>query len=140
MKNRFPGGQLSGRVRWEDIFRFNWDCILMTAERALRQGMDVVIDYVIEDEFPKVCQLARANGASLSLIVLTADGVEMTRRLRNRGDSGLTERALFLKKKLESMPENRGHLYDNTDKTPEETVREIDPDRFLVPLVTAAGP
>ena len=31
----------------------------------------------------------------------------------------------FLKKKLEAMPENQGHLYNNTGKRTEEIVREI---------------
>ena len=31
-------------------FKFNWDCIIATAGRALSQRIDVLIDYVIEDE------------------------------------------------------------------------------------------
>ena len=54
------------------------------------------------------------------------------RRIRNRGDTDLTERALFLKNKLETMPENQGHLYDNTGRTPEDMIREIVPEKYLV--------
>ena len=43
----------------------------------------------------------------------------------NRGDEELIERALFLKKKLDSLPENQGHLYDNTGKTVSEEVTEL---------------
>ena len=39
-------GEASDTVIWEDILRFNWDCIIATADRALSQGIDVLIDYV----------------------------------------------------------------------------------------------
>ena len=128
----FMDGQPSDTCLWEDILRFNWDCIIATADRALRQGLDVVIDYVIEEELPRVRKLAEENGADLYYIVLTADAEEIERRIRGRGDTDLVERALFLKRKLESMPENRGHLYDNTGKTVEDEIREIVPQRYLV--------
>ena len=125
-------GQASDKVLWEDILRFNWDCIIATADRALREGLDVVIDYVIEDELPRVRELAEKHGVALYYIVLTADEEELRRRIRNRGDLDLLERAVFLKRKLEAMPENQGHLFNNTGKTPEETIRGIDPERYLV--------
>ncbi len=125
-------GQPSDPVLWGDILRFNWDCLLHTAGRALEQGLDVVIDYVIEEELPRVQALADAHGATLYYIVLTASEAAIERRIRKRGDVDLIDRALFLKKKLEAMPENQGHLYDNTDKTPEACVREIELGRFLV--------
>ena len=124
-------GQPSDPVLWEDILRFNWDCLLYTAGRALEQGLDVVIDYVIEEKLPRVKALAEAHGARLYYIVLTASEAAVERRIRERGDVDMIHRALFLKRKLDAMPENRGHLYDNTDKTPEESVREIELDRFL---------
>lgn len=128
----FTDGKPSDPVTWEEILRFNWDCIIATAERALRQGLDVVIDYIIEDEMPRVKALAEQFGAKLYYIVLTAEAGEIETRIRRRGDTDMIERALFLKKKLEAMPENRGHLADNTRKTPEELIREIDPEQFLV--------
>ena len=128
----FVGGQAADRALWEDILRFNWDCMIATADRALQQNMDVVIDYVIEDELPRVQALAEKHHAALYYIVLTADADEIERRIRNRGDTDLIERALFLKKKLESMPENRGHLYNNTGRKPEDMVSEIVLDQYEV--------
>ncbi len=92
----------------------------------------MVIDYVIEDELPRVRELAAAFQADLSYIVLTASGSEIERRIRIRGDTDLIERALFLKSKLEAMPENQGHIYDDTGKTTEDMILEIDPDRYLI--------
>ena len=37
---RFLG--LSG-VLWEDILKFNWDCIIATAQRALQNDLNVLI-------------------------------------------------------------------------------------------------
>ena len=126
------GAEEAGRISWEEILRFNWDCITATAERALRQDLDIVIDYVVEDELPRIRELAEQYHAKLYYIVLTAGTEELEKRIRARGDTCLIERALFLKRKLEAMPENRGHLYDNTCKKPEEAVREFVPDRYLV--------
>ena len=131
----FRDGQASDQVLWEDILRFNWDCMISTAGRALRQGMDVVIDYIIEDELPRVKHLAAENHAELYYIVLTADAEVLERRIRSRGDADLVERALFLKKELEAMPENRGHLYNNTGKTTENMIDEIVPEDYAVKSV-----
>ena len=128
----FVDGQASDQVLWEDILRFNWDCIIATAQRALQDNLDVIIDYVIEDELDRVRKLAEKNNASLYYIVLTADADEIEKRIRNRGDVDMIDRALFLKKKLEAMPENQGHIYNNTGKKTEDSIREIVLEQFLV--------
>ena len=92
----------------------------------------MVIDYVIEDELPRVRELAEKHHAGLYYIVLTADAGEIEKRIRERGDTDLVERALFLKKKLEALPENQGHLYNNTGKSTEDVIREIDPEQYAV--------
>ena len=92
----------------------------------------MVVDYVVEDELPRVRDLAAAHHADLYYIVMTAASREIERRIRERGDTWLIERALFLKRKLEAMPETRGHLYDTTGKTTEEMLREIDMDKYAL--------
>ena len=121
----FVDGEASDLVQWEEILKFNWDCIIATAERALRQNLDVLIDYIIEDELPRVRELAECYQAELYYIVLTAKAEEIEKRIRKRGDVDMIGRALFLKEKLVAMPENQGHLYDNTGKSPEEMVKDI---------------
>ena len=131
-RDLFTGGQPADRVQWEDILKFNWDCIIATADKALQQDLDVVIDYVIEDELPRVRELAARHHADLYYIVLTADAYEIERRIRDRGDTDLIERALFLKKKLEAMPENQGHLYNNTGKSRGEVVRDLELEQYKI--------
>ncbi|MBR4502649.1 MAG: hypothetical protein IKP22_12325 [Clostridia bacterium] len=128
----FKGSGAADPVLWEDVLRFNWDCIVFAAGRALDMGLDVVVDYVVEDELPRVRDLAAAHHADLYYIVMTAASREIERRIRERGDTWLIERALFLKRKLEAMPETRGHLYDTTGKTTEEMLREIDMDKYAL--------
>ena len=129
----FVNGQASNQVLWEDILRFNWDCIIATAQRALQDNLDVVIDYVIEDELDRVKKLAETNNASLYYIVLTADEDEIEKRIRNRGDVDMIDRALFLKKKLEAMPENHGHIYNNTGKNVKDIIQEIALEQYILP-------
>ncbi len=126
----FVDGEAYDQVLWEDILKFNWDCIIATADRALQQGLDVLIDYVIESELPRIKELAAKNNADLFYIVLTASEDAIEKRIRNRGDLDMIERAKFLKRELDSMPENIGHLYDNTDKNVDEMVAEIVLDEF----------
>ena len=70
-------------------------------------------------------QAAKELDAKLYYLVLTASEESITKRLQTRGDNDLIERALFLKKKLDSLPENQGHLYDNTGKTVAKEIAEI---------------
>ena len=128
----FVDGQASDQVLWNDILRFNWDCIIATAQRALQENLDVVIDYVIEDELARVRELAEKNQVPLYYIVLTADADEIEKRIRNRGDVDMIGRALFLKKKLETMPENQGHIYNNTGIMAEDAIRKIALEQYMV--------
>ena len=57
--------------------------------------------------------------------MLTASEEAIVNRVLKRGDSELVERAKFLKYKLDNLPENQGHLYDNTGKTTDQEVQEI---------------
>lgn len=128
----FVNGEAANKIKWNDILKFNWDCILYTAGKALQNGIDVIIDYVIEDELPKVKDLAENYGAELYYIVLTATEDELERRIRSRGDIDLIERAKFLKKKLDSMPQNINHIYDNTLKSVKQSIEEIEIEKYLV--------
>ena len=117
---------------WEDVLRFNWQCILDVARHALQLGVDVVIDYVVEDELPRVQSLAAEFRTTLHYIVLTASKETLRRRLQERGDAWLTERTLFLKAKLDELPENQGHLLDITGLTIAQAQQLIHQKDFIV--------
>lgn len=128
----FAAGQTDAALPWEDILRFNWECIITVAGKALQRGLDVVIDYVVEGELPLLKNLAREHHARLYYVVLTAEAEEIRRRITGRGDVELIDRALFLKQKLDSMPENQGHLFDNTCADVHTEVLSLDMPRFEV--------
>ena len=127
----FVDGQASDALLWQDILKFNWDCILDVAGKALDRGLDVVIDYVIEEELPLVQKLAKEYGAKLYYVVLTASQDAIRQRITQRGDVDMIERALFLKKKLDSLPENQGHLFDNTGLSVEQEIEQLKMEPFL---------
>ena len=106
--------------------------ILDTAGRALARGLDVAVDYVVEDELPLIRQLAETCQAKLYYVVLTAEEETIRQRIAGRGDVELTERALFLKNKLDHMAENQGHLFDTTRKTAEQELTELKMESFLL--------
>lgn len=127
-----PDDATKARMPWQDILRFNWRCILNVAHSALEMGLDVVIDYVVEDELPLVRSLADGFGASLYYMVLTASQDTLRQRLQQRGDAWLIERSLFLKDKLDCMPENQGHLFDVTGMTVAQEIAQFHQERFII--------
>lgn len=100
---------------WADVLRFNWDCLLSAAGHALSRNVDVVLDYIVEEELPLVRRLAESQSACLRYAVLTAPEDMLHQRLTLRGDAQLIPRALFLREKLQAMPENQGRLVDASD-------------------------
>lgn len=129
-EKRLENEQDSSYMRWEDILSFNWDCIISVAQKALDKGLDVVMDYVVEDELPLIQNIAEKYSADLYYIVLTATEECIKHRLKERGDTELTERALYLKAKLDKMPENQGHLFDNSGMSVEEEIRTLNIEDF----------
>lgn len=124
----------SGKRTWGEILRFNWNCILYVAKSALKCGLDVLIDYVVEDELPLVQALARENKAKLYYLVLTTSPEEIQRRITQRGDVELIERALFLREKLGSCPENQRHLLDNSKMSLAEEIKAFEQGNFELVL------
>lgn len=119
-------------LSWPEILRFNWECILSVAAKVLARGLDVVIDYVVEDELPLVEKLAEEHGASLYYVVLTATEEALRQRIAARGDTEMIPRSIFLREKLTHMPENQGHLFDNTGMTAAQTVDALDMQRYAL--------
>ncbi len=128
------GADCPGFLYWPDILKFNWECMLSVAQKALDRGLDVVIDYVVEDELPMLKALAGNYHARLYYVVLTASKEELRERLTGRGSSELIERSLFLKDKLDNDAVHRKYLYDISGKTVEREIAELNISCFEVEL------
>ena len=50
--------QATNPLAWFQVLKFNWECMLDVAGKALARGLDVVMDYVVEDELPLLQTLA----------------------------------------------------------------------------------
>lgn len=120
-------------LSWDERLSVTWKNILALTRNMLEHGLNVVIDFVVEDEFEWFCEQLSDLDVSLKFAVLRADKEKIAERLTRRGDIDSLERSLFLLDKLESMPQNRQFLYDTTLKRPEDTAEAIllDP-RFQV--------
>lgn len=110
---------------WPEVLRFNWDCLLSAAGHALEHGVDVVIDYIVEDELPLLLHLAEVYGAHMHYAVLTAPEETLCQRLMQRGDPQLVQRALFLRRKLLAEPVNAGRILDSEALSAVEMIRRI---------------
>lgn len=117
---------------WLHILQFTWDCIIEVAQKALNNGFDVVIDYIVEDELYRVKQLAKECDAKLYYVVLTATNETIQQRVSKRGDAHLVERAFFLKNKLDHLPENKSHLFDTTGMTVSEELQQLEMEKFIL--------
>ena len=76
-------------------------------------------DEFTADSFDPIAWARAAKEAGMRYAVLTAPEDVLRRRLLQRGDPHLTDRALFLRGKLLAMPENQGRIIDGTLAQPE---------------------
>ncbi|MCM3626785.1 AAA family ATPase [Paenibacillus glycanilyticus] len=123
-------------LSWEERLRLTWDNILALTRNYIQHDLNVVIDFVVEEELAWFCKhLSDFENVSLKYVVLKADKEKIVERLTTRGDIESLERSLFLLDKMERSDSTNPFSYDTTLKQPSETVKEIIAStRFLVPI------
>lgn len=102
-----------------------WENIILVTQNSLRNHLNVIIDYVVEDELPLLLEGLKEFEYELRYMVLVADEDNIRLRITKRGDVEQLARALFLNKKLGQEPLNQLFLYENSDKTVEEELEAI---------------
>jgi gluconate kinase len=112
-------------IEWEDRLRITWDNIISVTKNALKNNMNIVIDYVVEEELPKFLEELVGFDYELRYVVLTASEERIRQRITGRGDTYMIERALFLRNKLREAEANIPYLYDNSDKKIMEEITDI---------------
>ncbi|MDM5340571.1 AAA family ATPase [Fictibacillus enclensis] len=110
---------------WGDQLSIVWQNTLSITRNFLDHGLNIVLDYVVEDELEWFCRELSGYDVELYYIVLRADEDVLVQRLQERGDVNLIDRSLFLLNQLENDPANRTYLYDTTNKTPKEILEDL---------------
>ncbi|MEV5026652.1 AAA family ATPase [Paenibacillus sp. LPE1-1-1.1] len=111
---------------WEERLRLAWLNIAAVTRNFLLNGLDVVIDFVVEDELQWFFDQLSDLEATLHYVVLHAEPPDtLTARLHQRGDAQYIHRSLFLRNKLMASPTNEPFLLDTDGKKPDELAEEI---------------
>ncbi len=112
-------------ISWPERLRITWENIISVTQNSLRNRLNVIIDYVVEDELPLLLEGLKEFEYDLRYMVLDAGEESIRSRITKRGDVGQIERALFLREKLRKEHLNQPYLYDNSDKTVEDEMNAI---------------
>ncbi|MDF2544240.1 MAG: hypothetical protein K0S47_3958 [Herbinix sp.] len=120
-------------VPWLERLRITWENICSVTQNALRNHLNVIIDYVVEEELPLLQSYLEDNTYELRYLVILPSDEVIKARITTRGDIELIDRALFLRNKLSNIDSNIQHIYDNSEKSVEETIKAfLSEDRFIV--------
>ncbi|KQX50206.1 AAA family ATPase [Paenibacillus sp. Root444D2] len=120
---------------WEERLRLAWLNIAAVTRNFLLDGLDVVIDFVVEDELQWFFDQLSDLETTLHYVVLYAEANTLTARLHQRGDAQYIHRSLFLRNKLMASPTNEPFLLDTDNKQPVELAEEIiNNSRFRIDL------
>ena len=118
---------------WKDRLNIAWESILSLTKNSIHHDLNVVIDFIVEDELEWFCKQLIDLQITLKYIVLKADKDKLTHRITTRGDIDSLERSLFLLNKLESTSSNKPFIYDTTQKHTAEIVDTIiNSDGFII--------
>lgn len=110
---------------WADRLRIAWSNIAAVTRNLASEGIDVVIDFVVEEELPWFREQLAELDAKLYYAVLHAKPDTLLARLRQRGDEQYIERSLFLREKLTASPDNGPYLLNTEAMDPEGLARTI---------------
>lgn len=102
-------------IEWETQLKITWQNILLLLDNYLQNNINVIIDYVIEDELIQILSVLKKYDIEIRYIVMTADQETIKKRLISRGDAWLVERALYLNEKLTEDKNNIKYLYNGMD-------------------------
>ena len=118
--------QAEAKHTWEDRLQLTWVNIVALTRNFIQHDLNIVLDFVVEEEFEWFCNQISDLHSRLKYVVLRADEETLLSRLHKRGDdSHSITRSLFLKNKLEMSKANANYLLETTYKNTEEIVAEI---------------
>jgi len=111
---------------WEERLWIAWKNLVDVTKNLLQHKLNVVIDFVVEDELEWFCTYFSHLEITFKYVVLRADENTLIERITNRGDTYMIDRSLFLLNQLENdTPSNEPFLYDTTNKKTADIVKDI---------------
>lgn len=108
---------------WVQRLDFSWQAILSLSNTALRQGYNVIIDYVVETEINMIKKELKSY--EISYNVLFANSKELNKRLLKRGDIDLQKRQKELVVSLQKNSVDNEVFIDTSDMSPQQAVEMI---------------
>lgn len=113
-------------INWEQKLAITWRNILSVTNNALQTNLNVVIDYVVEEELDWfISQLMKEN-IEVYYIVLIANEETIRNRIEKRGDIELLHRSSQLLQELSTKQANIPFLYDTTNKSITDVVQDLE--------------
>ncbi|MDN4523913.1 AAA family ATPase [Fictibacillus fluitans] len=110
---------------WDEQLSIVWQNTLSITKNFLEHRLDIVLDYVVEDELEWFCRGLSGYDVEIYYVVLRADEDVLVQRLQERGNADLIDRSLFLLNQLENDPANRRYLYNTTNQSPKEILEDL---------------
>ena len=110
---------------WEKGLRITWKNILNITTQYLDNGLDVVIDFTVQDELKWFVKELKKHGTPFDLryIVLLTDSKTLLSRLeKKKGSKQFVESALSSLTALSKDPLNKPYVCHTTGRTPSELV------------------
>jgi broad-specificity NMP kinase len=108
---------------WERRLSFVWTNVIFTAKNAFDLGLSVVIDGVVEDEFPLLFE--SFNDYEIYYCILVANEPVLKDRLKKRGDQAMINRSLAVLRLYQADAQKQPYLLDTSHVSPAAVVHLI---------------
>lgn len=122
------------KLSWEERLKTTWNSIALITREFISKDLDVVIDFVIEEELPWFLKEISDLNVRVKYVVLLANRRAIVERLKKRdGGTQYLERSSVLLSKLKSDPHNEQFIFETSGKNTKEVFEEVkEDDRFVV--------
>ena len=113
------------RLSWEEKLALTWKNLASISRNLIKRDLDVVIDFVVEEELEWFRNEVLDLAVKVSYFVLLADESTIIGRLKKRGDIKYWDRSKDLLEKFKNDPRNRDNIVDTTGKSVDEVVEIV---------------
>lgn len=111
---------------WYKRIEYAWERIVELTNQYLKEGHNVILDFVVEDELKWFCKQFSPDEVTIKYIVLMTNKDTIVKRLKQRDEvDKYKERSFFLLDKINKDPKNKKYFYDATTKTTEEIASDF---------------